>query len=64
VEEVTAVRAGVERWLAVRHGPQWKSVARIASHADRITQASQGLFVFKPVLAPSRGSACWSAGSA
>jgi putative ABC transport system permease protein len=55
VEDVTAARDGVERWLASRHGSGWKTVARVASRADRARQAEQGMLVFRLVMGAITG---------
>jgi len=47
VEDVRAVRAGVEAWLARRFGPDWPSRATVRAHAERVDQAERAILVFK-----------------
>ena len=47
IEDVPAVRAGVERWLARRYGPRWKERAEVMNRASRVAQVQQGMLLFK-----------------
>jgi putative ABC transport system permease protein len=47
IEDVPAVRAGVERWLARRYGPRWKERAQVMNRTDRVAQVQQGMLLFK-----------------
>ena len=47
VQEVPAVRASIERWLAQRYGAGWKSRVDVASNQSRVEQVAQGMFLFK-----------------
>jgi putative ABC transport system permease protein len=47
VEDVTAVKAAVERWVAARYGAEWKERVSVANRADRVAQVQQGMLLFK-----------------
>ena len=47
VEDVPAIRARVEEWLAARLGANWKSRASVSTNEARVAQAQQGMRLFK-----------------
>ena len=47
VEDVTAARSAVERWVASRYGATWKDRVAVANRADRVAQVQQGMLLFK-----------------
>ena len=55
VEEVGAVRAGVERWLAARLGADWPRKARVHTNLQRVQQAERGILAFKLFLGAITG---------
>lgn len=46
LEDVAAVKAGAEQWLAGRFG-DWKKVARVESNQARLQQVEQGMALFR-----------------
>lgn len=55
VEDVQAVRDGIERWLVGRYGAGWDRYARIHTNVQRVRQAERGIFVFKLFLGAITG---------
>jgi len=55
VEQVGAVREGVERWLAGRYGAAWEGKARVHTNVQRVRQAEQAILVFKLFLGAITG---------
>ncbi|HEX5004439.1 MAG TPA: ABC transporter permease [Gemmatimonadales bacterium] len=55
VEEVKAVREGVEGWLAGKLGPGWERMARVHTNAQRVVQAERAILVFKLFLGAITG---------
>jgi len=55
VEEVGAVREGVQRWLAARYGAAWETRARVHTNMQRVRQAEQAILVFKLFLGAITG---------
>ena len=47
VEDVRAVRAGVEAWLKTRLGADWQAKATVRAHAERVDQAERAILLFK-----------------
>ncbi len=47
IETVDSVRSGLERWMAVRLGDNWKDKVRIHTQQERLGQLRQGMLVFK-----------------
>jgi putative ABC transport system permease protein len=47
VENVPAIVARVEGWLASRYGAAWKDRVSIATNQARVAQAQEGMLVFK-----------------
>ncbi|MDP3911397.1 MAG: ABC transporter permease [Gemmatimonadales bacterium] len=47
VEDVQPIRASVEGWLAREFGPAWKERVTVATNESRVTQAQQGMLLFK-----------------
>lgn len=47
VEDVRAVRSGVEAWLTSRFGADWQARATVRAHAQRVDQAEKAILVFK-----------------
>ena len=47
VEDVPAVRASIEAWLARRYGATWKERVSVASNESRVEQVAQAMFLFK-----------------
>jgi putative ABC transport system permease protein len=47
VEDVTTVKAAVERWVASRYGAGWKDRVSVANRAERVAQVQQGMLLFK-----------------
>jgi putative ABC transport system permease protein len=54
VEDVPAVKAGVERWLDTRFGA-WHGRLAIATRENRVSQAQQGILVFKLLMGAITG---------
>jgi len=47
VEDVPALRAGAERWLAARHGPRWRLDFTVGTAQARVEQAMRAMLLFK-----------------
>ncbi|MEX2178222.1 MAG: ABC transporter permease [Gemmatimonadaceae bacterium] len=47
VEDVQPIRAIVERWLAQEFGTTWQERIAVATNQSRVTQAQQGMLLFK-----------------
>jgi putative ABC transport system permease protein len=47
IEDVPALRAGAEAWLARRFGSNWKDRVRVGTSEARVAQARQGMLLFK-----------------
>ncbi len=47
VEDVQPIRATVERWLAREFGAAWQERIAVATNQSRVTQAQQGMLLFK-----------------
>src|SRR5687767_14103960 len=47
VEDVPAIRASVEQWLARRYGAGWKDRVSVSTNQARVEQAQQGMLLFK-----------------
>ncbi|MEX1113146.1 MAG: ABC transporter permease [Patescibacteria group bacterium] len=47
VEDVQPIRASVEGWLAREFGPAWQERVAVATNESRVTQAQQGMLLFK-----------------
>jgi putative ABC transport system permease protein len=47
VEDVRAVRAGVEAWLTARFGTDWPAKATVRAQSQRVEQVERGILVFK-----------------
>ena len=47
VEDVRAVRAGVEAWLTARFGADWQAMATVRAQSQRVEQAERAILVFK-----------------
>lgn len=54
VEDVPAVKGGVERWLDTRFGA-WRGRLAIATRENRVSQAQQGILVFKLLMGAITG---------
>jgi len=57
IEEVRAVRAGVEAWLTSRFGPEWPRKARVQTNMQRVNQSERAILVFKLFLGAITGIA-------
>lgn len=55
VEDVRAVREGVEGWLAARYGADWERKARVHTNLQRVDQAERAILVFKLFLGAITG---------
>lgn len=55
VEDIGAIRAATETWLAERAGAAWKEDVQVVNRGDRVEQATQGLRVFKLLMAAITG---------
>jgi len=55
VEDVRAVREGVERWLTARLGAEWPAKARVHTNLQRVNQAERAILVFKLFLGAITG---------
>jgi len=55
VEDVRAVRDGVERWLTARLGADWPRKARVHTNVQRVNQAERAILVFKLFLGAITG---------
>jgi putative ABC transport system permease protein len=55
VENVAAVRAGVELWLTNRLGADWGKRARVHTNLQRVNQAERAILVFKLFLGAITG---------
>jgi len=55
VEDVGAVREGVERWLTGRYGGDWPRKARVHTNLQRVNQAERAILVFKLFLGAITG---------
>jgi putative ABC transport system permease protein len=47
VEDVTPVKAAIERWVAARYGAEWNERVSVANRAERVAQVQQGMLLFK-----------------
>jgi putative ABC transport system permease protein len=47
VEDVPAIRASVEGWLARQYGAAWRERVSVATNQARVEQAQQGMLLFK-----------------
>jgi putative ABC transport system permease protein len=47
IEDVPAIRARVEAWLAGRYGAGWNERVTVATNQARVEQAQQGMLLFK-----------------
>jgi putative ABC transport system permease protein len=54
VENVPAVKAGVEHWLDSRFG-EWREHLTVATRENRVSQAQQGILVFKLLMGAITG---------
>jgi len=54
VEDIPTVKAGVERWLDTRFGA-WRGRLAIATRENRVSQAQQGILVFKLLMGAITG---------
>lgn len=54
VEDVPAVKAGVERWLDTRFGG-WRERLTVGTRENRVSQAQQGILVFKLLMGAITG---------
>ncbi|MEZ4411409.1 MAG: ABC transporter permease [Gemmatimonadales bacterium] len=57
IEDVAAVRAGVERWLTGRYGTDWSRKARVHTNMQRVNQSERAILVFKLFLGAITGIA-------
>jgi len=57
VEDVRAVRAGVEGWLTTRFGTDWPRKARVHTNMQRVDQTERAILVFKLFLGAITGIA-------
>jgi len=57
VEDVRAVRAGVEGWLTTRFGAEWPRKARVHTNMQRVDQTERAILVFKLFLGAITGIA-------
>lgn len=55
VEDVRAVREGVEGWLTARYGAGWERKARVHTNLQRVNQAERAILVFKLFLGAITG---------
>jgi len=55
VEDVRAVREGVEQWLGRRVGADWGRKARVHTNLQRVDQAERAILVFKLFLGAITG---------
>jgi putative ABC transport system permease protein len=55
VEDVRAVKAGVERWLAAKFGMDWGRKARVHTNLQRVDQTQRAILVFKLFLGAITG---------
>ena len=55
VEDVRAVREGVEGWLTARYGADWERKARVHTNLQRVNQAERAILVFKLFLGAITG---------
>ncbi len=55
VEDVRAVRTGVEGWLTARYGADWERKARVHTNLQRVNQAERAILVFKLFLGAITG---------
>jgi len=55
VEDVPAVRSGVEAWLARQHGPAWRDRMSVSTNQARVEQAQQGMLLFKVFMGALTG---------
>lgn len=55
VEDVRAVRQGVEGWLTARYGADWERKARVHTNLQRVNQAERAILVFKLFLGAITG---------
>jgi putative ABC transport system permease protein len=54
VEDVRAVKVGVERWLDTRFGA-WRERLTVGTRENRVSQAQQGILVFKLLMGAITG---------
>jgi putative ABC transport system permease protein len=54
VEDVAVVKAGVERWLDARFGA-WRGRLAIGTRENRVSQAQQGILIFKLLMGAITG---------
>jgi len=54
VEDVPSVQAGVERWLDARFG-EWRDRLTVGTQRNRVSQAQQGILVFKLLMGAITG---------
>ena len=47
VEQVSAIKDSVQKWLARQHGAKWKELATVNTNEMRVAQVQQGMMVFK-----------------
>jgi putative ABC transport system permease protein len=55
IEDVDALRDGVERWAAARYGANWKERLVVASRRMRVEQTATAMRVFKLLMAAITG---------
>lgn len=57
IEDVRAVKAGVEAWLVGRYGADWGRKARVHTNLQRVNQSERAILVFKLFLGAITGIA-------
>jgi putative ABC transport system permease protein len=55
IEDVDSLRAGVERWAAVRFGASWKDRLTVATRRLRVDQTATAMRIFKLLMAAITG---------